>query len=161
MKRFPRPVWIVALVLASLFLAACSDDEPEPTGSSTPPTDSSPTDVVSPEPGDTPAGTVDLEVWFTQDGDLFLGHRELPETDAVGAAAMEALLDGISGSEAVVDVVTTIPEGTELLGLTIEGGVATVDLSSEFEIGGGSASMFGRLAQVVYTLTQFPTVEGV
>jgi hypothetical protein len=56
---------------------------------------------------------------------------------------------------------TTIPEGTRLLGLTIANGVATVNLSKEFESGGGSASVLGRLAQVVYTLTQFPTVKSV
>ena len=54
-----------------------------------------------------------------------------------------------------------IPAGSQLLGLTIEDGVATVDLTSEFESGGGSASMNMRIAQVVYTLTQFPTVKGV
>ena len=56
---------------------------------------------------------------------------------------------------------SAIPAGTRLLGLTIKDGVATVDLSSEFESGGGSASATIRLGQVVYTLTQFPTVKSV
>jgi len=56
---------------------------------------------------------------------------------------------------------TVVPPGTRLLGLSIDNSVATVNLSREFESGGGSASMLGRLAQVVYTLTQFPTVDGV
>jgi len=43
----------------------------------------------------------------------------------------------------------------------VKDGVATVDLTSEYEAGGGSASMNMRIAQVVYTLTQFPTVDGV
>ena len=56
---------------------------------------------------------------------------------------------------------TTIPEGTKLLGISIAKGVATVNLSREFESGGGSESILGRLAQVTYTLTQFPTVDSV
>ncbi len=39
--------------------------------------------------------------------------------------------------------------------------MATVDLSKEYASGGGSLSMMMRLAEVVFTLTQFPTVEGV
>jgi germination protein M len=58
-------------------------------------------------------------------------------------------------------VTTVIPAGTRLLGLTVSKGVATVDLSSEFESGGGSASMSARLAQVACTLDQFETVKGV
>ena len=89
--------------------------------------------------------------------------REVPETKAVGAAAMRALLAGpkrreLGGPPAMY---TAIPEGTRFLGLEIEDGIATVNLSREFESGGGSDSMLGRLAQVVYTLTQFPTVTGV
>jgi hypothetical protein len=56
---------------------------------------------------------------------------------------------------------SAIPAGTKLLGLTIANGVATVDLSGEFAAGGGSASSQFRLAQVVYTLTQFPSVDKV
>ena len=56
---------------------------------------------------------------------------------------------------------TDVPDGTRLLGLSIKGGVATVDLSAEFGSGGDKSAILGRLAQVVYTLTQFPTVDTV
>jgi germination protein M len=162
MQRYVRPFGVVvAVVLASLLLVACGDDEPEPGASPAPSAEES-SPAASPSEDETPGGeTIELEVWFTQDADLFLAHREVPETQAVGAAAMEALLEGPNDLESEVDVLSIVPDGTELLGLTIDDGVATVDLSSEYESGGGSASMFARLAQVVYTLTQFPTVDGV
>ncbi len=100
---------------------------------------------------------------FSDNAGLTPVLREVPKTQAVGAAAMNALLDGPNESElgARPAMYTAIPEGTRLLGLRIEGGIATVNLSREFESGGGSASVLGRLAQVVFTLTQFPTVHGV
>jgi germination protein M len=45
--------------------------------------------------------------------------------------------------------------------VTVAGNVATVDLSKSFASGGGTLSMTVRLAQVVFTATQFPTVEAV
>jgi len=68
------------------------------------------------------------------------------------------LLGGPNKGEKSANLHTTIPAGTKLLGLTIAKGVATVDLSGTFASGGGSLSMSARLAQVVYTLTRFPTV---
>jgi immunoglobulin-like protein involved in spore germination/sporulation and spore germination protein len=56
---------------------------------------------------------------------------------------------------------TNISDGTRFLGLSIDHGVATVNLSKEFDLVAGSAAAVGRLAQVVYTLTQFPTVNSV
>lgn len=88
--------------------------------------------------------------------------REVPRTPAVGTAAMNALLAGPTTAESGERTITSaVPDGSRLLGLAIEDGVATVDLSSEFESGGGSMSISVRLAQVVFTLTQFPTVESV
>ena len=110
-----------------------------------------------PEPSAKPTR---LEVWFTKGESLYLTHRDEVVADRrVGTAALEALLGGPTASENGVG--TAIPDGTRLLGLTVRNGVATVDLTSEFESGGGSLSMQMRLGQVVYTLTQFPTVEGV
>ena len=88
--------------------------------------------------------------------------REVPKSVAVAAAAMNALLAGPTAEESSGRTITSaVPDGSELLGLAIRNGVATVDLSTEFDSGGGSASMQYRLAQVVYTLTQFTTVKSV
>ncbi|TVP62322.1 MAG: spore germination protein [Nodularia sp. (in: Bacteria)] len=48
---------------------------------------------------------------------------------------------------------TTIPQGTKLLGLKRENDEVHVNLSDDFTTGGGSASMIGRIGQVVYTAT--------
>jgi germination protein M len=87
--------------------------------------------------------------------------REVPGTKAVATAAINALLSGPTPGEASRGISSQIPAGTQLLALTINGGVATIDLSSEFAAGGGTQAYQTRLAQVVYTLTQFPTVKGV
>ncbi len=111
--------------------------------------------------GEEPQGTVTYEVWFHRGEHLFVTHRTEEATLAVGRASIEALLDGPDVHETQRDVQSSVPAGTELLGLDIDEGIATVDLTSEYESGGGSLSMTMRLAQVVYTLTQFETVNAV
>ena len=76
-------------------------------------------------------------------------------------AAVKALLAGPTPAEQQAGLDTAVPAGTRLLGLSIDGGVARIDLSGEFGSGGGSPSMTARIAQVVYTLTRFPTVRAV
>ncbi|MDF1597670.1 MAG: GerMN domain-containing protein [Acidimicrobiia bacterium] len=89
--------------------------------------------------------------------------RHVDRTVGVAAAAMEALLKGPTGEEAtsIPALSTTIPSDARFLGVRVSDGVATVNLSKEFESGGGTFSMGARLAQVVYTLTQFPTIDEV
>lgn len=87
--------------------------------------------------------------------------REIEPTVGVARAAMNELIGGPQGAEIPAGIHSALPENTILLGLTIDDGLATVDLSREFESGGGSFSMMARLAQVVYTLTHFDTVDRV
>ena len=64
-------------------------------------------------------------------------------------AAFKTLLAGPSeGTDS-----TTIPQGTQLLGLKVENNDVHVNLSENFTTGGGSSSMMGRVGQVVYTAT--------
>jgi sporulation and spore germination protein/immunoglobulin-like protein involved in spore germination len=94
--------------------------------------------------------------YFLRNEQVAVARERVSKSPGVARAAVEALLAGPPSG-----LSTAIPDGTRLRGLTIAEGVATVDLSSEFASGGGSASMLGRLAQIVYTLTQFPSVTGV
>jgi hypothetical protein len=113
------------------------------------------------EPTGTVPTSVSLEVWFLQGEQLVRQTRSLESTPLVATAAMKALLAGPSPAELASGLATSVPAGTKLLGISIKKGVATVDLTSQYQSGGGSLSMKARLAQVVYTLTQFPTVRAV
>jgi germination protein M len=124
--------------------------------------------IVPPTPSPTPNETRVVRVYFFLDGPpgsagLVPVLRDVPATPAVARAAMEELLDGPDARErdASPPISDRVPVGTKLLGLTIDDGVATVDLSSEFETGNENGSQIGRLGQVVYTLTQFSTVRSV
>ncbi|MEX0698910.1 MAG: GerMN domain-containing protein [Acidimicrobiia bacterium] len=70
-------------------------------------------------------------------------YREAPATGDQATSAVELLLQGPTPDEiaGIPAMYTAIPEGTTLLGLRVDAGVATVDLSGEFDDGGGSASM--------------------
>jgi len=69
--------------------------------------------------------------------------------EALLETAMKQLLAGPPSS----DLSSTIPNGTKLLDFSVKNDGIHVDLSREFTTGGGSISMEGRLAQVLYTVT--------
>jgi spore germination protein GerM len=89
--------------------------------------------------------------------------REIQAGFDIPMAAMEVLVDGPDDgeTEGIPSISTAIPDGSSVLGVIVEDGLARVDLSDEFDDGGGSASMFARLAQVVYTLTRIDGVDQV
>ena len=76
-------------------------------------------------------------------------------------AALHSLLLGPTAAEAGDGVVTYIPEGTQLLNVKVVGATALIDVSKDFATGGGSLSMMGRIAEIVYTATSFSEVKRV
>ena len=142
-----------------IILAGCGSDDAVSLG---PPPRTGPSEINA-----TPTGTstvptsTSFEVWFASGERLVAERRTHTPTLGVAAAALEALLAGPTRAERASGVSTAVPAGTRLLSVSINGGIATVDLTSEYQSGGGSFSMQVRLGQVVYTLTQFPTVKKV
>lgn len=150
-------VGVFACALAVLAVAGCGASEPQPSSPSSQST-------VRPTPPIPAPAEVRLMAYFTRGESIGVAARyvsEEPTSIVLAREAMNALLAGPTAEEKEFGLGTTIPEGTECYGITIEDGVATVDMSPEFESGGGSLSMLLRVAQVVCTLTQFDDIERV
>jgi hypothetical protein len=141
-------------VLALAFVAAC-----RPEGVTLVSEADLPADVYgSPRPSPSPSlqeipneGTV----FLVKDGRLH--PQSVPLQGEVVQSVQEALLIALLGPRPQGrDVLSEIPRGTRLNEVVVDGTVATVDLSSEFEAGSGQ-SLALRIAQVVYTLTEQPS----
>ncbi|MEB3829673.1 GerMN domain-containing protein [Phormidium sp. CCY1219] len=112
--------------------------------------DSPPPTVVSPTTEQT------VEVFVIQDSGTRFELTPMPvsvqaseEPTALVAAGFEQLFAEPQDESGFSE----IPQGTQLLNLDIKDNGVYVDLSPEFEFGGGSTSMTARLGQVVYTAT--------
>jgi germination protein M len=125
--------------------------------------------AAGPTPEPSPTGrTMTISAYFLREarrGEMVgTAHREIPipEDKTVAKSAMTELLKGPTKKEKGAGLKTAIPKGTKLNGINLvsETKVATVDLTHEFTTG-DKETMQTQLAQVVYTLTQFPTIEKV
>jgi hypothetical protein len=88
-------------------------------------------------------------------------RRAVPPTQALARASLAALLRGPTAVERRSGYSSAIPSTTVLRDLALSHGLLTVDLNNRFQAGGGSLSMQLRVAQVVFTATQFSSVRRV
>jgi hypothetical protein len=105
--------------------------------------------------------TTEVTLFLTKGERLEPATRAVPKVTRIGGETVKALLAGPTAEESAAGLGTAIPAGTRFIDLNIADGVARVDLSREFESGGGTLSLTMRLAQVACTLDQFDTVDGV
>jgi len=169
----------ILLALAALSLAACGGATggssavpsatpvssqvaaPSSTTSAAAPPAASPSASSTASTPTTHPATLLISLYFMRGQFIGTSQRTIPWTQATATAALRALLAGPNSTEKAAGLTTAIPIGTALRGIVVRDGLATVDLTKAYESGGGTLSMTARLAQVVYTLTQFPTVKGV
>ncbi len=135
---------LIALLALPLALAGCGLSRATTTATEPAATTSGHV-PVSPKP-------IAVTAYFLREGRVAPARMRVPATRAVATAALDALF----GGPAPDGLDTAIPSGSRLLSLTIGHGVATATVSPEL----GDATEAAQ-AQIVYTLTQFPSVTGV
>ena len=134
----------LSLLVVLLVLGGCSGDDDDSARTTT-------QETATGTGTTTTQAQVAVKVYFLRGGKVSPVQREVM-APAVGSAAVRELLEGPAAGDPGVK--TAIPDGTQLESLTIAGGVASVQLSEQ------PADDAAR-AQLVYTLTQFPTVRRV
>lgn len=119
------------------------------------------TQEPTPQPK-TPAAEISAKAFYLQDGGSGFTLVPTPVKVAKTATPKEALQQAFSQllSSSAPDSTeksffSTIPQATQLRSIRVTEDGVHLDLSEEFEQGGGSVSMMGRLGQVVYTATSF------
>ena len=132
---------------------------PTPTGPETTPSTSpgGPTPSASPSPS---GRTISLQVWLVRDGKLFQTERVEPFSVAVGRLSLEALAQGPTADERSAGITTTVSPDTTFAITALAGGLATVQTSMTLPASFTPTSS-APVAQVVYTLTQFSTIQRV
>ena len=101
---------------------------------------------------------VEQALYFVRDGKLSVAHRSVPLSLTPAADSLRRLLAGPTASERRSGLTTSIPSGSAVRWVRRGGNVANVNLSPGFAPG-GALVLGAQLAQVVFTLTRFPTLK--
>jgi immunoglobulin-like protein involved in spore germination/sporulation and spore germination protein len=164
MKRFSLLIVGIGLLASACQAKGAVPIGPGPGGTPNPspsPTSSpSASGTSSPSPTPTSNRKVTLEIWFLQHGQLFVTRRTESFSPRVAQLALDSLLEGPAEIELRARVRTAIPSGTTGSITDLSNRVATVELSDPF-YNASVPTIRLRQAQVVYTLTQYPTIRRV
>ncbi len=101
---------------------------------------------------------VEQKLYFVRDGKLSVAHRPVPLSLTPAADSLRRLLAGPNADERRAGLTTSIPRRSTVLWIIRRGNVANVNLSSDF-IPGAALTLSPEVAQIVFTLTQFPTIK--
>ncbi|MGY6529318.1 MAG: GerMN domain-containing protein [Cyanobacterium sp.] len=108
-----------------------------------------PVEPIEPnQPAQTEGQRVNL-YWLNENLEITPRTTDLPKATTQQEVLTNAFNMLLQGSD--TDDFSAIPDETRLLDLEVKEDGVHVDLSFEFTTGGGSASMVGRLGQVIFT----------
>lgn len=89
--------------------------------------------------------------------------RRVARQEGIARAAINGLIDNALNREGIeyFGLYPVLPKGTEILGINIKEGLGTIDFNNEFLKYASETDERSIIASVVYTLTEFKTIEGV
>jgi len=124
--------------------------------------DNEPDEPVEDESPEKPTIQVNL---YYQDADGYIVPvtRKLAKQEGIARAAINCLIDSSLNREEVeyYGLYPVLPKGTSIRGLTIRDGTAVIDFSSELLNYDSKRAEINIISSVVYTLTEFNTVQNV
>jgi hypothetical protein len=143
--------------ISALALAACGGVSPKlgsPTTTTVPP---SSTTTTKPK---APPTTTQSALFFGRGNALGVAYRTEPAA-SVRYDTVRALFAGPDPAEKAAGLTTAIPAGSIVEGLSFNGSLAYMDVNGQFFAATTKSVFTVRLAQVVYTLTEFTGVDRV
>lgn len=168
MQENAKPVGIIAAIAALLIavgggitwwtLSYRQTQDPDilPIPAPSPSETVEPSPVLPPQTGE-PTLEKTVEIYRVQDQNGQIAWVATPMTVQVTednpALILDAAFKGLLAQPTDENRFSEIPPQTEVLSVEANPSEVYVNLSPEFTTGGGSASMIGRLGQVIYTAT--------
>ena len=146
-----KKVIILMLAFCMVFAASCgtkSTDKPQ-----------TPEKPVQPKPVEAPI-TEDIKLYYTDNGASGL-YAEVRKIEASKAKDPKVIVEELLKGTTSDKLVNVIPEGTKLNSCTVDGGLCTLDLSSQFVSKNGTANEQLSIYSVVNTLCLLDDIEEV
>lgn len=151
-KLRPGGILPALILFTAILVSACG---PTATGpSATPTATGTPSAAASTTPTPTPAPAA-VHIYLVRDGKVGATERTIAGGSGTDGAINALLNASLIPADESAQLKVDIPAGTKLLSSSLSNDVLTVNLSTEI-LGGANANIGTRLAEVVYTATQFP-----
>ncbi len=160
----PTPTVLVEPAPKTRPLPATATPQPDPTPAVTPAPAAEEPSVPEPPLPSTPNTYRLYFLKLSPDGRMEPSSfaRELPAGATPLSAVLKALMLGPTLQDKAQGAITMIPEGTKLLSVRLHDKTALVSFSDEFQQNtSGLEGLAGQLKEVVWTATQFGSVDSV
>jgi len=108
--------------------------------------------------------SVEITIYY-QDKDRYIVPvtRRVPKHDGLARTAITGLIDSAANREELsyYGLYPVLPQGTEILGINIKDRIAIIDFNNKLLEYADSEDEQNIITSIVYTLTEFKTVDGV